>query len=387
MFQVTTAINKVLNLKARKKVIQGGTSAGKTYAVIAILIDWCARNPNKKCTVVAETVPAVKDGALKIFKEIMLFTGRWNESRFNITERTYTYGNGCEIQFKSFDSIGKAHAAGKRHVLFINEGNYVDYQIADALITRTTEDIYIDFNPTNEFWAHTEILGENDAEFLLLKYHDNEALPETTLEELQIKIRKSETSDYWKNWCRVYIDGEIGNLEGVIFSDWKQIDALPEDAVLDKITIDFGFTNSYTAILARYRWNGLKIFHELCYERQMNNTRIAEKLRPYTGMVKILADSEDPRTINELVEMGIDVKGVSKGKDSVRYSIEKIQENQFFVTSTSTNLIKELRGYVWDKDKTGKPLNEPVKKNDHLCDAMRYGELEEKEDEIEYFVY
>lgn len=400
MFKRTTAINKILAMKSRKKVIQGGTSSGKTYGIIPVIIDKCIRGRNLKATVVAETIPAVKDGALKIFKDVMRDTMRWEDHRYNSTERTYLFPSGSELQFKSFDDIGKAHASGKRDILFINEANYIAYGISDALITRTTGDIYIDFNPTVEFWAHTEILNEPDAGFLLLKYTDNEACPETTIQELNIKLSKAFfdpsldhddpsniKSEYWSNWCKVYIDGELGTLDGMIFKDWDIIDNIPGDAVLECIGMDFGFTNSYTAIVAKYKWQGISIYDEVAYQRQMGNKLISEKLRYFSGMVPIYADSEDPRTINELVELGIDVVPVKKGKDSVQHSIDSINQNRFLITASSRNGIKELRGYLWEKDATGKPTNQPVKKDDHFCDALRYTELGEPIIETKYYAY
>lgn len=398
MFQFTTAIRKLRRMQKRKRVVQGGTSAGKTVGIIAVLIDWCIKNPDKRVTVVAETIPAVKQGALRIFKNTMHQTGRWNENRWHDTDRMYTFGNGTTIQFTAFDTIGKAQQADKRDVLFINEAPYIEYEIADALITRSAE-VWLDFNPTFEFWAHTEILTEHDAEFLLLKYTDNEALPATTLEELHIKLSKAyhdpngDRSDpgnikneYWHNWCRVYIDGEVGNLEGVVFSNWKQLDNIPSDAVLESIGVDFGFTNSFTAITERWRWKGKKIFSEVAYARRMKNGEIADKLKQYTGMVPIIADSEDPRTIDDICDYGIDMTKALKGADSVQFSIEKLQEDEFFVTSHSRNIIKELRGYIWEKDAAGRPTNKPVKKNDHAVDSIRYTELGEEPDEIEYHV-
>ncbi len=125
-------------MKARKKVVQGGTWAGKTYGIIPILVDYAARHRNKVVTVTAETVPALKGGAIKDFKNVMRDTGRWFEERWNATDLHYTFATGTKIEFKSFDSVGKAQAAGKRDVLFINEAPYIAYEIADALIGRTT---------------------------------------------------------------------------------------------------------------------------------------------------------------------------------------------------------------------------------------------------------
>jgi Terminase-like family. len=136
MFKRTTAINKLLSLKKRKKVIQGGTWAGKTFGLMAVVIDYLAKNPYRVMTVVAETIPAIKKGALQDFKTIMQDTGRWVEGRYNGTDRIYQFANGSTIEFNSFDSIGKAKAAGKRTDLLLNEAPYIPFEIADALIQR-----------------------------------------------------------------------------------------------------------------------------------------------------------------------------------------------------------------------------------------------------------
>ena len=186
----TTAINKIRAMKARKKVIQGSTSAGKTYGIIPELIDRAIKEPKLKITVVAETLPAVKDGCKDIFQEVMVNTNRWIQDHWIGNPMEYTFSSGSRMQFKSFDSVGKAKAAGKRDILFLNEGNHIPYPIADALMTRSKE-TYIDFNADEEFWAHTEVLTEPNSEFLKLTYLDNEALPKEILEELLIKKSKA----------------------------------------------------------------------------------------------------------------------------------------------------------------------------------------------------
>ena len=132
-FQVTTALKKMLSMTARKKVIQGSTSSGKTYGIVPIMYDKGLYKPRQKITIVAETLPAVKEGALDIFMNFMQDEGRWKDSSWNASSLTYTLHNKSRIQFKSFDSVGKAKASGKRDILFINEANHISYQIADAL--------------------------------------------------------------------------------------------------------------------------------------------------------------------------------------------------------------------------------------------------------------
>ena len=373
MFKRTTAINKMLKMTARKKVIQGGTSAGKTYGIIPILIDKSTKQSRLKITVVAETLPAVKEGALDIFKNVMFDTGRWIENNWNASSLTYTFTNGSRIQFKSFDSVGKAKASGKRDILFLNEANHIPFEIADALMIRSKE-TWIDFNPDNEFWVHKETLKEHNSEFLLLTYHDNEGCPAETIEDLKIKQEKAKTSTYWENWCKVYIDGEIGSLEGVIFNNWNTIDTIPNDARLIGYGVDFGYSNDPTAIVEVYKWNDKRILNEICYQKELSNSQIA-KLIPTKDSA--YCDSAEPKSIAELKALGVRAYPVTKGSDSINFGIQVMQEQDYLVTSKSINLISELRKYAWDKDKrTGEKLNKPIDNFNHAIDAVRYHEME-----------
>lgn len=373
-------------MKARKKVVQGGTSAGKTYGIIPILYDIAARTPAMRITIVAESIPAVKDGAVKIFKDVMFDTGRWVDEWWISNPMEYTLPNRSVIQFKSFDTIGKAKASGKRDILFLNEANHIDYTIADALMIRSKE-TWIDFNPDNEFWVHTEILQEHNSEFLLLTYKDNEALPPETLEDLLIKVDKAFhnpqaswqdanniKSTYWANWCKVYIDGEIGSLQGTVFQ-FKQVPAIPIEADLIAYGLDWGFTNDPTALSAVYRCNGELYLEELIYKTGLTNAMIiAEMDRLNISKYKpIIADSAEPKSIIDLVNGGYsNVQAAKKGTDSIRNGIDTLQAYTINVLSSSTNLIKELRNYRWEVDKAGKPTNEPIGRWNHAIDGIRY---------------
>lgn len=318
-------------------------------------------------------MPAVKEGSLDIFKQVMYDTNRWIENNWNASSLTYTFSNGSRVQFKSFDSVGKAKASGKRDILFLNEANHIAFEIADALMIRSKE-TWIDFNPDNEFWVHRETLKEPNSEFLLLTYHDNEGCPTETIEDLQIKQEKAKTSSYWENWCKVYIDGEIGSLEGVIFNNWEAIDKIPDDARLLGYGIDFGYTNDPTAIIEVYKWNDKRILNELCYKKELSNYQISKLV---TTNLPCYCDSAEPKSIAELKGYGITSIGVTKGADSVNYGIQVMQGQNYLVTSTSTNLIDELRKYAWDKDKkNGEKLNKPIDSYNHAIDAVRYHEME-----------
>lgn len=386
MFIYTTAIRKLRKMKARKRVVQGGTSSGKTYGIIPVIADKCIKNKRLKATIVAETLPAVKEGALDIFKIFMFDTNRWIENHWNASNLTYTFSNGSRIQFKSFDSVGKAKSSGKRDILFLNEANHIPFDIADALMIRSKE-TWIDFNPDNEFWAHKETLKEHNSEFLLLTYHDNEALPKETLEDLLIKQdkaffdsskewkdTKNIKSDYWANWCYVYILGEIGSLDGVIFNNWQTIKTIPNDARLLGYGLDFGYSNDPTSIIEIYNYNGQRILNEICYQKELTNSQIS-KLIP--TKLPVYCDSAEPKSIVELKRLGVNSRPVTKGSDSINFGIQIIQEQEYLVTESSRNLITELQRYTWKTDKkTGEKLNQPIEDYNHAIDAFRYHEME-----------
>jgi phage terminase large subunit len=372
MFLRTTSTNKILKLKKRVRIIQGGTSAAKTYGILSVLIARASAIHGLEVSVVAESIPHLRRGALKDFIKLMKWMNKWHENQFNKSLLTYQFLNGSSFEFFSADDSSKLRGA-RRDVLYINECNNVTFESYNELAIRTKKAIYLDFNPANEFWVHTELKDEQDSDFLILTYKDNEALDNSIVQQIEKNRLKAETSAYWSNWWRVYGLGEIGMLEGVIFSNWKTIDILPKEANLIGIGLDFGYTNDPTAIIEIYNYNGQRIINELKYQTGMLNSDIANALPKH---VPVYADSSEPKSIEEIKRYGITIKGVTKGKDSINYGIDVMQRNEYLVTSNSTNLIKELRAYCWDTDKQGTRLNKPIDTNNHGIDALRYHEME-----------
>ena len=372
MFLRTTSTNKILKLKKRVRIIQGGTSAAKTYGILAVLIARASSIQGAEISVVAESIPHLRRGALKDFIKIMKWMGKWHEAQFNKSLLTYQFLNGSSFEFFSADDSSKLRGA-RRDVLYINECNNITFESYNELAIRTKKAVYLDFNPANEFWVHKELKDEPDSDFLILTYKDNEALDNSIVQQIEKNRLKAETSAYWANWWRVYGLGEIGMLEGVIFSNWKTINNLPKDAKLIGIGLDFGYTNDPTAIIEIYNYNGQRILNELKYQTGMLNSDIAKELPKH---VPVYADSSEPKSIEEIKRYGITIKGVTKGKDSINYGIDVMQRNEYLVTSNSVNLIKELRAYCWDTDKAGTRLNKPIDTNNHAIDALRYHEME-----------
>jgi phage terminase large subunit len=369
-FTYTTSIDKIRNLTKRKKVIQGGSSAGKTFAILAILIDTAIRNKDISISIVSESMPHLRRGALRDFLTIMKGTNRYFDERFNKTESRYLFSNGSFIEFFSADEPSKLRGA-RRDILYINEANNIPYEAYQELSIRTRGEIYIDYNPTRTFWAHTELLNDNDTDFIILNYKDNEALDANTINEFKIAQTKALTNDFWANWVKVYVDGEIGSLEGTIYTNWNIINDIPTEARLLGVGLDFGFTNDPTSVVAIYKWNDELIIDEIIYQRGLTNPQIASLLKQKGFTNEVWCDSAEPKSIVELKSMGIRAYGVDKGKDSVMFGISVVQQFKLNITKWSHNTIKELENYIWLK-KNGETTNSPADAFNHSMDAMRY---------------
>ena len=301
----------------------------------------------------------------------MRSTNRWIDAHFNKSLLKYTFTNGSFIEFFSVDQPDKLRGA-RRNILYINECNNVNFEDYQQLSIRTSHEVWLDFNPTHEFWAHTELLQDKDSEHLIVTYKDNEALPESIVTEIEKAKIKAKTSQYWANWWQVYGLGLVGSLEGVIFNNWKQIDTIPDEARLIGIGLDFGYSNDPTAIVEVYKWNDKRILNEICYRTGMVNGDIAKVLPKNTY---VYADSAEPKSIEEIKRFGIDIMPVKKGADSIMYGISTMQTQEYLVTSNSLNLIKEFRYYTWQTDKNGLTINKPIENYNHAMDAGRYHEM------------
>lgn len=373
MLQKTTAQTKIKALRKRIRIVQGGTSSSKTFTILPLLIQYAIQTPKSEISVVSESIPHLKRGALKDFIKIMEWTNNFNANNFNKSNLTYKFSNGSYIEFFSADQPDKLRGA-RRDILFINECNNVSFESYQQLSIRTKKFIYLDYNPTNEFWVHTELINDNNSDFIILTYKDNEALDPAIVKEIEKAKVKAETSSYWENWWKVYGLGQIGTLEGVIFNNWQTIETIPNDARLLGYGLDFGYSNDPTAIVEVYKWNDKRIVNEICYQKELSNSQIAKFI---TSKLPVYCDSAEPKSIAELTKLGVRAFAVTKGSDSINFGIQTMQSQEYLITKQSTNLINELRKYAWDKDKkTGATLNKPIDMFNHAIDAFRYHEME-----------
>jgi phage terminase large subunit len=298
-------------------------------------------------------------------------TGRYIPHHYNKTLLRYEFSNGSYIEFFSADDESRLRGA-RRNILYMNECNNINYDAYLQLQIRTDGEIYLDYNPTSKFWVHTEVLGQDDTELLVLTYKDNEALSNEIVKQLEMNREKAKTSTYWQNWCRVYLDGEVGSVEGTIFTDFEVVDKIPEEARLLGYGLDFGFSQDPAALIALYKYNDDIVADELIYETGLLNSELANRMKQYEVKGEIYADSAEPKSISELKRFGFQVKPVEKGRDSINYGIQIIQQKHILVTRRSKNLLDEFSKYSWKKNRDGGYDTTPIDSNNHACDALRY---------------
>ena len=362
---ITTATKKVASLTKRIKAFPGGTSAGKTIGILEVLIDKSQRDKTPKLTsIVSESFPHLRRGVIRDLKNILKEQGYWKDSLWNETNSTYTFETGSQIEFFSADQPDKLRG-GRRDRLFLNEVNNLSFEAFEQLEVRTKEEIYMDWNPSTEFWYYTEIKGKrDDVDECTLTYKDNEALAPEIIKS--IEQRKNRIG-----WWKVYGLGELGEVEGRIYKDWQIIDEIPFYARLERRGLDFGYSNDPTAIIDIYYVDGGYILDEIFYRTGASNKEIGDTIKNL-GNCLTIADSAEPKSIDELRMMGINILPSIKGPGSVNQGIQSVQQQKISVTKRSVNLIREYRNYLWMTDKNGKILNEPEHTYSHCMDAIRY---------------
>lgn len=377
MIQSTTSLRKISGLKKRIKVIQGGQGAGKTISILILLINHASSQPNKEILIISSELTKMRLTVIKDFIKVMRLAGIYDDNRF-LAGTLYRFPNGSFIKFIGLDKsdVGKGL---RSDVSYFNEVNKCDFESYRQVASRS-KIVFADFNPDKEFFIHTDVIGRDDVDFIKLTFQDNELLDENERNEILLYKEKgyfedgSIKNDYWANLWNVYGLGNIGSLQGVVFSNWQTIDNLPSNASLVGYGMDFGFTNDPTTLTAIYQHDKNYILQEEIYQKGLVNSEIANLMKEIgiNRGVAIYADSAEPKSIRDLNTYGFRVIPAEKGSDSIMFGISKMQSENFLVTKNSTNLIKELQSYTWAVDRNGATLNKPIDSNNHCIDGIRY---------------
>ncbi|MDB4919873.1 PBSX family phage terminase large subunit [Mucilaginibacter sp.] len=348
---------------------QGGTSSGKTFAITQVLFCLACEAEKLVITVVGQDIPNLKAGALRDAQSIYYgWAGLQNLVKsYNKTDRIFEFHNGTILEFKSYDNAQDAKS-GKRDFLFVNEANGISYDVYTELALRTKQKIFIDYNPNSAFWVHDYLIGKPNVQLIISDHRHNPFLSAQTKEK--IEALKDQDLEQW----RVYARGLTGKITGLIFNNWFICEEIPAGAKLVAAGLDFGFTNDETGFVMVYKQNGELWVDEKLYNTGLTNTDISARLIDLgIGQhIDIIADSAEPKSIEELRRLGWKIAGAKKGADSVNNSIDILKRYKINVTRQSVNLRNELGRYKWRTDRTGRTLNEPVDSWNHLIDPLRY---------------
>lgn len=349
-------------------VNQGGTSSGKTYCIMQLLIIIAMETPRQVITVVGEDLPNLKVGALRDTQSIMESCEELKRLFMeNRTDHYFKCHNGSLIEFKSYDSPQDAKS-GKRDYLFINEANGISYDIYWQLAMRTRKKVYLDYNPSARFWVHDKLIGRKDVKLIISDHRGNKFLTE----EEHAKIESIDDKELW----RVYARGLTGKITGLVFPDFRIVDELPplEECKMRAYGLDFGYVNDESALEEVRLAHGEIWTDEIIYETGLTNPELSRKFKD-SGISRralIIADCAEMKSIAELVNMGWNVVPSVKGADSINAGIDILHRYKWNVTRRSVGIIGNLKKYKWLVNRDGEQLNKPIDKFNHGVDAVRY---------------
>ena len=382
MFKTSSVFDDLItayNTDKRFIIQQGGTRSGKTWSTLQLLFQIALRSDKQKIiTVISKSLPNLKLGAIRDFEKILESYGIIPETIRNKTDNIYKVGKSI-IEFFGADQTDKVHGPS-RDILFINEANFIKYDIFVQLDQRTEQCVIIDYNPSVLFWVQEEILPHEDHILLKTTFEKNEFCPVKIKERLMLKLDRyykekaaGTITKAFENYCKVYLFGELGTLEGTIFENWRYENPGEIDEAYKSLAVGFGLDYGFhpdpdamikCAIDTRRKIMYLK---ECIYKSNNGTEELREQIGRYVNRNDlIVAESATPRTNYDL-RKSYNIVPVKKTK-SVSDWLRVLHDYELVISADSNNLAKELQNYVWSDKKAGIPIDEW----NHLIDAFRY---------------
>jgi len=359
--------NAYYSKKYRVVANQGSTRSGKTYSICQLLALLIAHNEVKSISIVSPSLPHLKRGARRDFLQILEDAGIYSDEQFNKTDNVYHFPNGSYVEFFGVDEPGKVRGPG-RDILFVNEANLIPFPVYKQLALRTKEIIFIDFNPVDEMnWVYDVADAEGNL-MIHSTYLNNPFLPKEQVQEIE-SLRLAD-----ENMWNVFGLGLRGKTSELVYTHWKTCEELPLRGEVF-MGCDFGY-NVPTALVLCELYEERIYVKELLYENRLTTNDLVERFKDIgvSKTIEIYCDNAEPKTIEELKRAGYNAWEADK---DVTEGIRKVKSYPLFITNDSTSVLKEIKGYKWRTDASGKPIkdkdkDEPVKFNDHSMDAMRY---------------
>ena len=374
--QATSVFQKNYQATKRFVVNIGGSRSTKTYSILQLLIVKALSSDEPLLiSIVRKSFPSLRISVMRDFFQILKELDLYEDERYNATEKSYMLGNST-IEFFSIDDAQKRRGT-KRNILYINEANELSWEDFFQLQIRTTDQIFMDFNPSEFFWYNEQLEPRDDIEVIRSTYRDNPYLNADQIKE----IERLQHTDY--QYYQIYALGEFAGDIDLVYQH-SIVDDIPTDeAKLVALGMDWGYSNDPTTLVEVWRKGDEIYLNEMLYDINLTNSDIAKKMEEagVDRYMEVIADSAEPKSIEELKRMGYNIKPASKGPDSINNGIDILKRFKINVTRESTNLIQEFRRYKWITDKDGNKLNKPIDQWNHALDAVRYVALNKLREE------
>jgi len=361
--------------KYRYIINTGSSRSSKTFSLIDCYDLYARANREKRMTVWRDTKKDCKDTVMNDYIKRLRSTDRYSQRHFNKTESINHYTNGSRVEFRGTDEEGVFGLT--QDCAWFNEPYSISRDIFDQIDQRTSDFIFIDWNPKENHYID-ELSKHPRALVIHSTFRDNPFCPD----EQRIKILSYEpTEENIRNFTAnkykwdVYGLGIKGEVEGKIFTNYEVIKEIPKSALFYGYGMDFGFSNDPTTLIAMYLHGKGVLYDEIIYSTGLKTTPLAMlmKEKGVKPNQLIVADRSSPMMIDELFEKGFNNIHPASSEKEIIYGIAVMQDRPIYLTERSTNLIREFDNYKNQKDKYGKFINEPEKnQEDHGIDAARY---------------
>ena len=382
--EIPVEFRKLFDRDWREAAVFGGRYSLKSHTVARFLLIR-ARQEKTRVLCAREFQNSIADSAHQLLSDLI---NEYDLTDFKVTENSIinTY-NGSDFLFKGLrrneQSVKSIEGID---IAWVEEAQTISKESIDILtptVRKPGSQIVYTYNRLLEddpIHQRLVIEGRPDTLIINVNYDTAEKygwMPDVIKKEIE-DDKTNRPALYKHKWL-----GEPSSMERKIYRDWQFLDEIPHEARLEKYGVDFGYTNDPTAIIAIYYYNGGFIIDEVAYQKGLSNKQIADILKAVPS-APVVADSAEPKSIDELRSFGLTVLPAQKGKDSVKQGIQFVQRQRITVTNRSYNLIDEYKRYLWKEDRDGRIINVPEDQFNHSLDALRYGleGFRPREDEV-----